>query len=290
MSRIIRYLKQPYPVSEKPWQTIVVAFIAVFLLLALFQPFQLQGEFNKWLIIGGYSLVTAACTSIVTYVFPAIFKKFYNPACWTTWRNTLNKLIIILTISIGNFLFDISIRHRDPEILLSVFTFYVVATFMVGLIPTIVISFFIQNNALKRNLREAKESNNRLLERLAANQQALPANSGIITLSGTTKDSVSFNPETLLYIESSGNYTTFYYQENDIVRQKQLRATISQIETDLQSYPDIVRCHRAFMVNIAQVVSVTGNSLGFQLKLRYTKDEVPVSRTYTRLIRTRIAG
>ena len=290
MDGIIRYLKQPYPANEKPWQTVIVAFIAVFLLLALFQPFHLQGVFNKWLIIGGYSLVTAVCTFIVTYAFPVIFKKFYQAATWTNCKNMLNNLIIILTISLGNFLFDISIWHREPEIFLSVFLFYLIATFIVGLVPVTVISFFIQNNSLKRNLREAKESNNRLLERLAANEPALPFNSGMITLSGTTKDSVSFNPETLLYIESSGNYTTFYYQENDIVKQKQLRATISQIETDLQPYPDIVRCHRAFMVNIAQIVSVTGNSLGFQLKLKYTKDEVPVSRTYTKLIRTRIAG
>ncbi|MCR5819300.1 MAG: LytTR family transcriptional regulator DNA-binding domain-containing protein, partial [Prevotella sp.] len=58
-----------------------------------------------------------------------------------------------------------------------------------------------------------------------------------------------------------------------------LRATMKQMEDALEAYPMIVRCHRAFMVNLAQVEQISSNSHAMQLVMRHCHDTIPVSRS-----------
>ena len=58
-----------------------------------------------------------------------------------------------------------------------------------------------------------------------------------------------------------------------------LRATMKQMEDALQAYPIIVRCHRAFMVNLGQVEQISSNSRAMQLVMRHSHDAIPVSRS-----------
>ena len=67
-------------------------------------------------------------------------------------------------------------------------------------------------------------------------------------------------------------------QENDI-HTNMIRATMKQMEDSLQAYSMIVRCHRAFMVNLGQVEQISFNSRAMQLVMRYSHDAIPVSRS-----------
>lgn len=58
-----------------------------------------------------------------------------------------------------------------------------------------------------------------------------------------------------------------------------LRATMKQMEDALQSYPMIVRSHRAFLVNLSQVEQISSNSRTMQLVMRHNNDIIPVSRS-----------
>ena len=58
-----------------------------------------------------------------------------------------------------------------------------------------------------------------------------------------------------------------------------LRATMKQMEDSLQVYPMIVRCHRAFMVNLGQVEHISSNSRAMQLMMCHSHDAIPVSRS-----------
>ncbi len=78
------------------------------------------------------------------------------------------------------------------------------------------------------------------------------------------------------------------YLDNQTVKQKILRTTISQIEESLRAYPEIARCHRAFLVNITHIINAEGNSQGLQLKIRHIKENIPASRSYAKIIREQI--
>ena len=58
-----------------------------------------------------------------------------------------------------------------------------------------------------------------------------------------------------------------------------LRATSKQMEETLQPYPMIVRCHRAFLVNLQQVEQIVSHSGSMQLQIKHSNDSIPVSRS-----------
>ena len=100
-----------------------------------------------------------------------------------------------------------------------------------------------------------------------------------ITLEGTTNEHVTLDISNLLYIEAVGNYVKVCQLQGNEVHTNMLRATMKQMEDSLQAYPMIVRCHRAFMVNLGQVEQISSNSRAMQLVMRHSHDAIPVSRS-----------
>ena len=100
-----------------------------------------------------------------------------------------------------------------------------------------------------------------------------------ITLEGTTNEHVTLDISDLLYIEAVGNYVKIVSMQDNEIHTNMLRATMKQMEETLQSYPMIVRCHRAFMVNLGQVDQISSNSRVMQLVMRHSRDAIPVSRS-----------
>ena len=101
----------------------------------------------------------------------------------------------------------------------------------------------------------------------------------VIKLKGTTNDSISFQISDLLYVEAVGNYVKVYHLREGKVHSDMLRATSKQIENDLRAYPLIVRCHRAFVVNLQQVEQIISKSGSMQLLIKHCHDYLPVSRS-----------
>ena len=100
-----------------------------------------------------------------------------------------------------------------------------------------------------------------------------------ITLEGNTNESVTLEIADLLYIEAVGNYVKITQRCVGEVQTHMLRATMKQMEDSLQAYPMIVRCHRAFMINLGQVEQISSNARAMQLVMRHSHDAIPVSRS-----------
>ena len=102
-----------------------------------------------------------------------------------------------------------------------------------------------------------------------------------ITLTGSTSESISLLVSNLLYVEAVGNYVKIYQLREGKVHNDMLRATSKQIEDDLRLYPMVVRCHRAFLVNLGQVEQIVSKSGAMQLLMKHCHDYLPVSRSNT---------
>ena len=135
------------------------------------------------------------------------------------------------------------------------------------------------------------------------NEQLKKLQDSKITLEGNTNEHVTLEISDLLYIEAVGNYVKIVSKreksEPDLISEREqsrptvkvckpqgneahtnmLRATMKQMEDALEAYPMIVRCHRAFMVNLAQVEQISSNSHAMQLVMRHSHDTIPVSRS-----------
>jgi len=100
-----------------------------------------------------------------------------------------------------------------------------------------------------------------------------------ITLTGSTNEKVTLAVFHLLYIESVGNYIKVVHCHEGQVRSDMLRTTSKQMEAALRSYSLIVRCHRAFLVNLGQVEQIISSSGTMQLLIKHSHDTIPVSRS-----------
>ena len=100
-----------------------------------------------------------------------------------------------------------------------------------------------------------------------------------LTLTGTTNESVTLQISNLLFIEAVGNYVKVNHLRDGQVHTDMLRATMKQMEETLQGYPMIVRCHRAFLVNLGQVEQIVSHSGSTQLLIKHCHESLPVSRS-----------
>ena len=109
-----------------------------------------------------------------------------------------------------------------------------------------------------------------------------------LTLTGTTNESVTLQISHLLYIEAVGNYVKVSHLCDNQVHADMLRATMKQMEETLQNYPMIVRCHRAFLVNLSQVEQIVSHSGSTQLIVKHCHESLPVSRSNMTQVRAAI--
>ena len=109
-----------------------------------------------------------------------------------------------------------------------------------------------------------------------------------LTLTGTTNESVTLQISHLLFIEAVGNYVKVSHLRDDQVHTDMLRATMKQMEETLQGYPMIVRCHRAFLVNLGQVEQIVSHSGSTQLLIKHCHESLPVSRSNMAQVRAAI--
>jgi len=109
-----------------------------------------------------------------------------------------------------------------------------------------------------------------------------------LTLTGTTNESVTLQVPHLLYIEAVGNYVKVNHLRDGQVHTDMLRATMKQTEETLHDYPMIVRCHRAFLVNLSQVDQIVSHSGSTQLLIKHCHESLPVSRSNMAQVRAAI--
>jgi DNA-binding LytR/AlgR family response regulator len=150
--------------------------------------------------------------------------------------------------------------------------------------------FKFRSKYLSMELEETRLLNEELKkvqkDRVVADMKSETPESGIsnplqqeLTLTGTTNESVTLQISHLLFIEAVGNYVKVCHLCNGQVHADMLRATMKQMEETLQDYPMIVRCHRAFLVNLGQVEQFVSHSGSTQLLIKHCHESLPVSRS-----------
>ena len=144
--------------------------------------------------------------------------------------------------------------------------------FMVGLYWR----YKLRNKFLALELEETKALNEQLQK---IKHETPQSNEGSIVLTGATNSTVTVNIPDLLYIEAIGNYVKVNQFTNGQLQSDMIRATSKQVETDLQSFQNIIRCHRAFLVNLRQIEKIESNAGSLQLIMRHCGESIPVSRS-----------
>ena len=269
---IKNYLNQPYGQIKSRWTQIIVISLFIALFMLLFQPFGLSEikSVYKLLILLGYGGVTLVTLIINLFFVSRIFRRWFSN--WTIGKQILWLTWIIFTIGTGNYLYSSFIFTMFAG--MKGFIYFQVFTLIVGVFPVAIITLVAYNIKLKQNLKTAAEVNDLL--------EAKPTKSAreetVVLVADNGKDKLEVELSNLLYIESVGNYIEASYYKNGKIAKMLLRGAIKRIESETAQHTSLVKCHRAFIVNINQVESMKGNSQELRLVLKKGDIEIPVSR------------
>ena len=149
-----------------------------------------------------------------------------------------------------------------------------------------------ETRLLNEHLKELRQADEKRAEEHASAiiESTNPTASPYVVLTGTTNETIRLQVADLLYLETIGNYVKVHYWCDDHVKTDMLRATSKQMEDELQDYPTIVRCHRAFLVNLCQVEQIISHAGTMQLVLCNCQEPIPVSRSNMTRIKEAIKG
>ena len=294
MNKLVSLLRSPYPVLFQRWKSVVIPSAIVAFILYAFQPFGISLKEGSNLCCAiGWGAMPAGASVICHYLLPALFPSYYKEQHWTLGKYVLDLLLLFFLIAVGLWLYIswLSGIGMNGSLFLLVCTWVMI----LAPFPLVFCLIWNRNMVLARNLKEAAEINSFLPRKMSAegggsSPEKKEGDTGRLVFSGGTKDVLEVSDCDFLYAEAEGNYVRVVFAaagDGKPVR-KLLRITMKQAEETVARCPLIIRCHRAFLVNVQKVVEVYGNSQGCRLRLGGCREEVPVSRACVKQVKALI--
>lgn len=119
-------------------------------------------------------------------------------------------------------------------------------------------------------------------------ERIIPPSVNSILLTGENKNEVlKLEKEDLLFIKAVENYIEICFVDKDKkVTSKTFRQTLSNV---CEQLPFLEKCHRSYLVNLSTVKEITGNSQGAKICFSVGEKEIPLSKSYYKGIKNRLA-
>lgn len=282
------FLNKPYPHTDNRkknfWVSLCIGgFVAFFLIV--FQPFDISLwlDPDKKLKLAGYGIVSFIIPVLFGFAIQVIPAREREDN-WRVWKEMLSVTTIVLLIAGGNMVYSEFIGIGRIS-LMGYFKFIGI-TFSVGFFPITLSVITKHNRFLKLNRETAAEINMALEEKTQPLPQ--PVSGKLVLVAENEKDKLEMEPADLLYIESADNYSMVHYLAKGALNKTLVRGSLKRMESQCGSFPEIMRCHRAFIINIKNVTHIEGNAAGYKLSVNGTDTTVPVSRNYGSSITTKL--
>jgi hypothetical protein len=279
MKRVLNWLSKPYYFDPSTKFKLKLSFafgLFIFLFLFFFKPFGLTNFEEALLKYSlGMGLLDFLGTFLLLYISPLIFKDYFNEDNWTVGRNIL--LMAIGLLFVGIILWNFGEVYKktygfDKLTLLE----FLSKTFLIGIIP---LTFYVFIN----EKREREKREKRVFKIREINKKnEINVSKEISINSDNEKEQITFKADNLVYITSQGNYASFFLKKDDGIKEKILRTTLTKITERLKDHPNIIRCHKSYIINSNFIHDIRGNARGYLLKSNYISEEIPVSRKFSK--------
>jgi len=282
--------RRPYPLPEswrRQWTMTIALSGVVFVFLFLFRPFNGQRDTLAafWGSLEGAATVFGVVMLYYGLVF-RLFPAYFREEKWTTGRESLWTLVIIVAIALANIgvmALSGQWRYSWKEALLMV-----VYTAVIGIAPATTSIMINQARLLRRYRKRAAGLNQAIAAPLIAGK-VVPEQLSFTADNG--KDQITLLPAQLLAVTSADNYVRLYFLEGQQhLKQELLRSSLQKIEASLTAHTTFWRCHRTAIVNLSFVEAVSGTAQGYRLHIPHLPDTIPVSRSLNTTLREKLAN
>jgi hypothetical protein len=267
-------LISPYP-APRPDRTAVLSglFMGLFvgLFLLYFLPFGLgKGPFAHATVrVAFFGLITLASFLVLEVLLPLLVPPWFKDQDWKVWHRIGYYLVLLWLIATLNGLYINYLSGMDFN--WQNYGSIIGQTMALGMLPVTMIVMYRYNEKMVFYLKEAAE-----MERTSRLR--------IVSVPVPDTAQAPGDQDVFLAAEAFGNYVKVYYASDTGWRKEVQRLTLSKL-VDEMAVVGVIRCHRSFAVSTEQVRHISGNAQGLQLQVGAGALEVPVSRSYIKLVR-----
>jgi hypothetical protein len=273
-----------YNSENKSWKNGLFSATVLLSVFLLFQPFGFRDKdiFLKLTLYPSYSIF-AYFYSVANFLIVRRILK--SKKIWTLKNELVSFLIGMFPVTFLVLLLSSFIAGDMPINLFWYFKlFYHVSSLY--LVISIGEFFYYNNKSADIKIEHLSSQVQLVLQQFVDKRQA--SDSETISLS-LEKDSIDINRNKLIFVKSIGNYLEFYFRENDGQIKKLIkRGRIHQAENDLKAFPEFLRCHRAYIVNLKQAIQIKGNIKNARLVFDPKLEEIPVSRSQFKILKEQL--
>jgi len=257
---------EKHPIKSALAESIFLAMGVLFVLL-VFQPFGTD-DFDdpyKYEQLLGYGVLVLISYPLIKWMIQRLLVK--TVSSWTLqWISVLTSGFLLLVPCFVYYSFVIMGRF-----VWSWLPSFAMFSFAIG-IPFVLL--IIYDKWLKEKARKKSGVQ-------ATNEES-------ISLTGDNKDETYvFRTDTLLYLQSEGNYVKVVFLDNDKVSQVLVRSTLSKLSSQL-STGDFMQTHRSFLVGKKHFTRMTQQDGKYSLGSSWVSDSVPVSKTFVTEVKRKL--
>lgn len=277
---VINLIQKPYPYYipySSSIRLLIILSTMVPLILIVLRPFGLENwncEYST-LLLAGLTLPIFLALAFNFYLISKALPKFFNEDSWSIGKEIVWSMWNIAVIILATDVY----RRFMPICPVNVGSLGsgIYESLLIGFFPAITCITINYNRALKGKLRKVEALNKSLIEHHNLRLGSL------IELSGDNEEKVSVPLDDLLYIQSYDNYAKIVWNSDEQLKNKLIRSSLKNLQNQIgESF--ITRCHRSFIVNLANVEKVIGNARGYKLKLKNYPEPIPISRDTSKTI------
>lgn len=285
VKKIFQPFRQPFPesdsISDMLRSSAVIGFFITFFLYA-FRPFGLDTyPGNLLLLTLGFGLIAAGMGLALDLVVRYVLGQRKDMPSWTLGKWVIQVMVLVLCIGVANYFF---MGWTSDNVWRSWIALGIMLrnTFLIGIFPTLILGFWVQMNALRKNVNEAQKLREAMHEH--------PQNEAAIELSSQNDSTIlTLLVSEIYYAEAMQNYVAIYHKRDGKMERSLFRSTIQALALQLARTP-IIRCHRSYLVNTDCIEQVNGNAQGLRLTLHQVPGiEIPVSRSYIPVLKSILA-
>ncbi len=261
-------LSKPFPI----WEYTVKRKVLMIVLIQLFsisfkfiyKPF---GGFNipadKIILFHiGHIIINLVVLSFYFFILPRLFYGYFKEKERTVFREFvwIVLLVVLLILCHAGFNYVYEFHSIVSNSLLD--SLYV--NIGIGIFPIIIILLLAKIRQLKGN------------SLTNASQEATASFIEISSESGN--EFMKIPLESIQYIKSSDNYSEVYFEEENTLKKKIFRISLTNLEKRVKSN-FLFRIHRSYIINFLNVQSVIGNANKCEVLLKRIKVKIPVARS-----------
>ncbi len=264
--------------ADLTWQEslklIAATALWITVVLLVFRPYGLRNFafVDLVFIVFGFAVVNASVLGADLLLLPRLLPGWFNPRRWTPWKGASWVIFLNSSVALANLVF---VATLSPWVKINLQ--FLMRAEMVSATFVLVPLLFTTLPLRKRPPRQKPSMPGR-------------ANDPIIVLKDEKgRICMSLKEGELLFITAAQNYVEIVWRRNGRLERTLLRNSLKGIEQNVHRYPMLVRCHRAYIVNIRKTAFLKRNGYSYHLILQEESIKIPVSRRYLPGVKQRLS-